>query len=234
MDYVKQIYPNVALGENSEVGLWVIIGEPPQHKQPGELTTVIGSNANIRSHTVIYAGNVIGTHFNTGHGVLVRELNTIGDDVSIGSHSVIEHHVVLGNKVRIHSQVFIPEFSILEDEAWVGPNVVFTNALHPRCPQVKNCLKGATIRRGAKIGANATLAPDVVIGEMALVGAGSVVTDDVPAGVVVAGNPARIIKNIDALNCPYDLIESPYGNGEQLAELMLRRVQTTRKGRISS
>jgi acetyltransferase-like isoleucine patch superfamily enzyme len=72
-------------------------------------------------------------------------------------------------------------------------------------------MKGATLRRGAKIGANATLMPDIVIGEYALVGAGAVVVRDVPPGAVVAGNPARIVKDVTALTCPYDLIESPYG-----------------------
>lgn len=227
----RQIYPGVELGENYQFGLWVIVGEPPQGQPPGGLTTRIGPGANIRSHSVIYAGNVIGQNFNTGHGVLVRELNTIGDDVSIGSHSVIEHHVTIGQRVRIHSQAFIPEFSVLEDEAWIGPNVVFTNALHPRCPQAKTCLKGPRIRRGAKIGANATLAPDIEIGEMALVGAGSVVTKDVPAGAVVAGNPARVLKGIEALTCPYDLIESPYGNAEQLIPLLEVNRASARKGR---
>lgn len=231
MEMLNQLYPNVELGKDSQIGLWVILGEPPHGKQAGELFTQIGSNATIRSHTVIYAGNIIGNHFNSGHGVLVRETNSIGDDVSIGSHSVIEHHVTIGNYVRIHSQAFIPEFSILEDEAWIGPNVVFTNALHPRCPKAKSCLKGPTIRRGAKVGANSTLAPDIIIGEMALIGAGSVVTKDVPAGAVVAGNPARVIKDIDALSCPYDLISSPYGDQAQLVEVFAKREIITRKGR---
>jgi hypothetical protein len=75
---------------------------------------------------------------------------------------------------------------------------------------VQQCLKGPTIEPGAKIGANATLLPGVVIGTFALVGAGSVVTRDVPAGAVVAGNPARIVKQIQDLTCPFDLIDTPY------------------------
>ena len=205
-------HPNVSLGDGAEIGWYVILGEPAAGQQPGERATVIGPRARIRSHTVIYAGNRIGAGFQTGHGALIREDNEIGNDVSVGSHTVVEHHVRIGQRVRIHSQAFIPEFSVLEDDAWVGPNVVFTNALHPRCPAVKQCMKGPTLRRGAKIGANATLMPDIVIGEGALVGAGAVVVRDVPPGVVVAGNPAQVIKEVSALTCPYDLIATPYGS----------------------
>ncbi|MBN1297261.1 N-acetyltransferase [bacterium] len=153
--------------------------------------TEIGEGAVIRSHTVIYAGNRIGSNFQTGHHVFVRECNTIGDDVSVGTLTVVEHHVVIGNRVRIHSQVFIPEFSVIEDDAWIGPNVVMTNAPYPRGNRVKEMLQGPVVCSGAKIGANATLLPGVVIGRGALVGAGSVVTRDVVEYAVVMGNPAR-------------------------------------------
>ncbi|MCD6291083.1 MAG: transferase [Anaerolineae bacterium] len=206
-----RILPGVQIGENAEVDDFVIIGRPPSRHQPGDLPTSIGADAVIRSHTVIYAGNRIGQHFQTGHGVMIREHNIIGDNVSVGTGSVVEHHVIIGNNVRIHSQAFIPEYSVLEDGCWIGPNVVLTNALHPLCPKAKACLKGATIRRGAKIGANATLLPDITIGEGALVGAGAVVTKDVPPYTVVAGNPARIIKRVEELTCPYHLIDHPYG-----------------------
>jgi acetyltransferase-like isoleucine patch superfamily enzyme len=205
-----KLYAKVTIGSGSTLGDYVIIGVPPAGAQDGELATVIGIEANIRSHTVIYAGNRIGSHFATGHGALIREQNTIGDHVSIGSHSIVEHHVILGNGVRIHSGAFIPEFSILEEGAWIGPNVVFTNVLHPLCPKVNECIKGPTIKAGAKIGANATLLPSITIGEMALVAAGAVVTKDVPARAVVAGNPARIIKSVDELVCPSDHETHPY------------------------
>ena len=195
----SRIYPNVHLGTNARIGEYVIIGEPPRGRQPGELETHIGPNAVIRSHTVIYAGNVIGANFQTGHGVMIRELNEIGDDVSIGTHSIVEHHVRLGNRVRIHSNVFIPEYSVLEEGAWVGPNAVFANALYPLSPDAKANLKGPHLLPGAKIGANATLLPGVMVGCDALVGAGSVVVHDVPNGKVVVGNPARIIRDVSEL-----------------------------------
>jgi acetyltransferase-like isoleucine patch superfamily enzyme len=172
----------------------------------GELPTVVGPNAVIRSHSVIYAGNVIGRNFQTGNKVNIRESNRIGDDVSVGTLSVIEHHVEIADKVRIHTQVFIPEYSVLEEGCWIGPNVVFTNAKYPLAPGVKDQLAGPVIRRGAKIGANVTLLPGVIVGENALVGAGSVVVRDVPPGAVVVGNPGRIIGQVSEL---------PYGSSDR-------------------
>ena len=196
-----RIYAAVALGEQSLVEDYCLIGVPPQGAKEGDLATVIGERAHLRSHTVIYAGNRIGKRFCTGNKVNIRESNSIGDDVSIGTLSVVEHHVCIGNGVRLHSQVFVPEYSILEDDVWLGPNVVLTNARYPRSLGVKESLKGPLLKRGAKIGANATILPGVVIGENALVGAGAVVTRDVPAAAVVAGNPARLIGDISQL--PY-------------------------------
>ncbi|HEY5863958.1 MAG TPA: acyltransferase [Candidatus Tectomicrobia bacterium] len=196
-----RIYAGVRLGDQVIIEDYCIIGVPPRGVSEGEMETLLGSQALVRSHTVIYAGNIIGNNFQTGNKVNIRELNRIGDNVSVGTLSVIEHHVEIGNNVRIHSQAFIPEFSVLEDDTWIGPNVVLTNARYPLSPGVKESLQGPRIKRGAKIGANATILPGVVIGENALVGAGAVVVKDVPAGVVVAGNPARIIRQIADL--PY-------------------------------
>lgn len=196
-----KVFRGVALGRGVEVEPFSLVGVPPRGAKPGSVKTTIGGGAKIRSHSVIYAGNKIGKNFQTGHHVMIREENVIGDDVSVGTGSVVEHHVVIGNRVRIHSQAFVPEYSVLEDDCWVGPRVVITNAKYPRSPAVKENLRGATVCKRAKIGANSTLLPGVRIGEDALVGAGSVVTRDVPAGAVVAGNPARVIKQLKEL--PY-------------------------------
>lgn len=195
------IFEGVSFKEEPIVEDFCIIGAPPRGYQPGELETIFGRLACIRSHSVIYAGNKIGSNFQTGNKVNIRELNTIGDDVSIGTLSVIEHHVTIKQGVRIHSQVFVPEYSVLEEDCWLGPNVVLTNAMYPASIDAKKNLKGVIIKRKAKIGANVTILPGVVIGENALVGAGSVVTKDVPANAVVAGNPAKVINTIE--NLPY-------------------------------
>lgn len=184
---------------NGTIQEFVIIGALPKGVAVEKAETILGKNSFIRSHTVIYILNIIGDDFQTGHGVLIREENRVGDRVSLGSHSVVEHHVQIGNDVRIHSNVFIPEYSVLEDGCWIGPNVVFTNARYPLSRDAKKNLAGPHIHSGAKIGANSTLLPGVVIGKKALVGAGSVVVRDVPDGKVVAGNPARVIGDVSDL-----------------------------------
>ena len=199
------ILEGVTLGTGAIVEDFCILGTLPRGATAGSLVTTIGERAVIRSHTVIYAGNTIGRNFQTGNKVNIRESNQIGDDVSVGTLSVIEHHVQIGNHVRIHTQVFVPEFSVLEDGCWLGPHVVLTNARYPLSPDAKTTLQGPVIKRGAKIGANCTLLPGVVIGEQALVGAGTVVVRDVPAGAVVVGNPGRIIGDISKLPYPVAL-----------------------------
>jgi acetyltransferase-like isoleucine patch superfamily enzyme len=193
------IYPGVLWGGKYDLGSFVVVGHPSQGAGQEILETQIGDHALIRSHTVIYAGNKIGCNFQTGHGVMIRELNQIGNDVSVGTHSIIEHHVTIGNNVRIHSNVFIPEYCILEDDCWIGPAVVMTNANYPRSRNVKNNLKGVMIQKGAKIGAGAVLLPGVTIGMNALVGAGAVVVRDVEENAVVIGNPARLINLVTNL-----------------------------------
>lgn len=195
------IQPGVVLGEGAAVEDFAIVGAIPLGHEGEIRETVIGPGARLRSYTVLYWGNRIGANFQTGNKANIREDNEIGDNVSIGTLSVVEHHVRIGDGVRIHTQVFIPEYTILEEGCWIGPNVVITNARYPVSPDVKKDLRGAHIKKGAIVGANCTLLPGVVLGEHCLVGAGSVVTKDVPAGCVVVGNPARVINTIDQL--PY-------------------------------
>ncbi len=189
------IYPNVVLGKNIRIESFCVIGVPLSDGSEPE--TIIGDGAIIRSHTIIYSGNRIGRRFQTGNKANIREFNVIGDDVSIGTLAVLEHHVQIEDGVRIHSQAFIPEYSIIKSGAWIGPNVVLTNAKYPLSPNSKKELIGPRIESGAKIGANSTLLPGVTIGAGSLVGAGSVVTRDVPSRCIVAGNPATVIRQID-------------------------------------
>ncbi len=201
----------VKLGLDPKIGQYAILGEIAKVEEIKPLE--IGNNCNIRSHSVLYCNTIIGDNFQTGHNVLIRENNKIGNNVSIGSHSVLERDIVIENNVRIHSNVFIPEYTHLEEKAWVGPNVVMTNAYHPLCPKVKECMKGPTIKKGAIVGANTTLLPYVTIGEGAFVGAGSLVTKDVPEGMVAFGSPAKIIKKVKDLECITKILDSnPYLN----------------------
>ncbi len=186
--------PRVELGDDSVIEDYVVLGSGTAADDAPPLR--IGSGAHIRSHTVVYPASRIGDRFTTGHGAMIRESNSIGDDVSIGTHSIVEHHVEIGDRVRVHSNAFIPEYSVIEEGAWIGPSVTFTNARYPLGRDAKASLRGPVVRRGAKIGANATLLPGVTIGRDALVGAGSVVVHDVPDGAVVVGNPARVVRQV--------------------------------------
>lgn len=206
-----KIFKNVKLGKNVSLGDFVIIGLPTAGKADGDLETVIGDNSVIRSHTVIYAGNRIGSGFSTGHRVLIRENNKIGNNVSVGSGSNIEHDIEIGDNVRIHSNVFVPEFTKIKDRAWIGPGVAITNILYPICKNSKKYLKGPTLEEDAKIGANSTILPRIKLGRGCLVGCGSVVTKDVPEGMMVVGNPAKVIKKVEDLRLPDDKKTRAYG-----------------------
>ena len=185
-------YPNVHLGERALIDEFCVLGHPARVREPGSAPVVIGDDAVIRSHSVVYGGVRIGDRFQSGHWILVREDTVIGDDCSIGSGTVIEFSVRIEDGVRLHSQCFVPEHSVLEAGCWLGPRVVITNARFPASPRTKSSLEPVLIKKGAKVGANATLLPGIVVGAGSLVGAGSVVTRDVPDDAVVVGNPARV------------------------------------------
>ncbi|MFH0777492.1 MAG: acyltransferase [Candidatus Eisenbacteria bacterium] len=204
------IFTNVRMGKNSRLEPPVVIGTPPRGKSDGELETVIGDDCVIRSFTTIYAGTRIGNAFQTGHGAMIREGNVIGDSCSVGTNAVLEFDNVVGSHVRIHSGAFL-EMVTLEDYVFIGPNVVFTDDPHPMgCPRFKDCVRGATVRAFARVGANSTILPGVVIGRGALVGAGSVVTRDVADNTVVAGVPAKVLCSVDELKCRKGFFERPY------------------------
>jgi len=195
----NKIYENVEIGKNAEIGDYVIIGKPPKGKKDGELKTVIGDNVVIRSHTVIYAGNKIGDNFQTGHHVTIRENNYIGNSVSVGSGTDVEYEIKIEDEVRIHSQAFIPEYSILRKGCWIGPNVVLTNARYPGSEGVKSRLNGPELKENVKVGANSTILPAITVEKNSLIGAGSVVTKDIAENIIVAGNPAKKINDIDTV-----------------------------------
>ena len=205
-----QLYANVTLGEGHDLQPPCIVGKPPRGAGEGERPLAIGPGAVVRPFTTIYAGSVIGAGLQTGQGASIREGNRLGDDVSVGTNAVLEFGNRIGSRVRIHSGCFL-ELVTIEDDVFVGPNVVFTDDPHPMgCPRYEDCKGGATVRRLARIGANSTILPGVEIGEGSLIGAGSVVVEDVPEGAVVAGSPARVIKMVAELECWPGWFERPY------------------------
>jgi acetyltransferase-like isoleucine patch superfamily enzyme len=205
-----QVALGVVLGPGAIIEAPAIVGKAPRGREEGELPLVIGATPIIRAFTTIYAGSTFGDRLQTGHGASIREDNQVGDDVSVGTHAVLEFGNRIGHRVRIHTGCFL-ELVTIEDDVFVGPHVVFTDDPHPmKCPDYERCKRGAVVRRLARIGANSTILPGVQIGEDSLVGAGSVVVRDVPPGMVVAGNPARVIRPVAELECSLGVHERPY------------------------
>jgi acetyltransferase-like isoleucine patch superfamily enzyme len=186
----------ILLADPSEIDPQAIVGAVPG-RTIEDTSLEIGPHANVRAFTVIYTGSRIGSHLETGHGAVIREENRIGDHLSIWNQSTIDYGCVIGSNVRIHTGVYVAQFTTIEDDVFLAPGVMIANDRHPIC---RECMVGPTIKRGARIGINSTLLPGVVIGEGALVGAAAVVTKDVPPGMVVAGNPARVMGEVEALN----------------------------------
>ena len=167
----------------------------------------IGSNATVRKGTVIYEGTEIGDGLETGHNAVIREENSIGDNFKIWNNSTVDYGCKIGNNVRVHCNVYVSQFTTNEDDVFLAPGVITANDPHPICTR---CMKGPAVRKGAKIGAGAILLPGVVIGRYSLVGAGSVVTGDVPPYSVAYGNPARAVKSIFNLKCRAKKRRRPY------------------------
>ena len=140
----------------------------------------------------VIKGTQIGTGTRIFDQVNLFKCN-IGKNTKIDSFVYIEEGVIIGDNCKIRPFVFIPTGITIEDNVFIGPNVTFTNDKYPRS-QGEWHLLSTVVKKGASIGANSVIIPGLTIGEGALVGAGSVVTKDVPNNAIVAGNPAHVIR----------------------------------------
>ncbi|MCF7907842.1 MAG: N-acetyltransferase [Candidatus Omnitrophica bacterium] len=197
---------NFLIGKNSKIDKSVILGEKTGRKIKIS-KTIIGKDARVRSNTVIYSNTKIGDGLETGHNVVIREQNKIGNNLSIWNNSTIDYGCEIGNNVKIHANTYVAQFTVIEDDVFLAPGVMIANDPHPICTK---CMKGPLIKKGARIGVNVTLLPNIVIGENSLVGAGSVVTKDVAANVVVFGSPAKVGGRIKDLKCKARIKDRAY------------------------
>lgn len=139
----------------------------------------------------------IGENTNVWQYCVILPNASIGRDCNICSHCLIENDVMIGDRVTIKSGVQIWDGITIENDVFIGPNVTFTNDISPRSKKYPATFLRTRACEGASIGANATILPGVTLGISCMVGAGAVVTKDVPDYAVVVGNPAKIIKYIE-------------------------------------
>jgi acetyltransferase-like isoleucine patch superfamily enzyme len=191
------------LGADVKVLEGAVVGKQPtlssrstakrEELSPAEL----GEGTIVSTGAIVFAGTTVGARVILGDQSCVRERVTIGDDVVVGRGSLVENDTTIGALTKIQADAYITAYSTLEANVFIAPCVVTTNDnFMGRTKRRHELVKGPTIRRGARVGGGAILCPGVEIGEEAFVGAGAVVTKDVPARKIVVGNPARVLRDV--------------------------------------
>jgi acetyltransferase-like isoleucine patch superfamily enzyme len=191
------------LGEGVKVLEHAVVGKQPSlsprstAKKESLPPTEIGDGTIVSTGAIVFAGSTIGARVILGDQSCVRERVVVGDDVVIGRGSLVENDTTIGARTKIQAEAYITAYCELEEDVFIAPCVVTTNDnFMGRTEKRHELIKGPTIRRGARVGGGVILCPAVEIGEEAFVGAGAVVTKDVPARKVVVGNPARVIRDV--------------------------------------
>ena len=193
------------LGEGVKVLEHAVVGKQPtlsprstakrEPLPPAEL----GDGTIVSTGAVVFAGTSVGARVIVGDQSCVRERVTLGDDVVVGRGSLVENDTTIGALTKIQADAYITAYSTIEENVFIAPCVVTTNDnFMGRTERRHELIAGPTIRRGARVGGGAVLCPGIEIGEDAFVGAGAVVTKDVPARMLVVGNPARVIREVAA------------------------------------
>jgi acetyltransferase-like isoleucine patch superfamily enzyme len=197
------VYPGTVLGKGVKVLEGAVVGKQPvlspRSTAPRDPlpATLIGPGSVVSTGAVVFAGSTIGARVILGDQSCVRERVTIGDDVVLGRGSLVENDTTVGSMTKIQANAYITAYSVLEEDVFIAPCVVTTNDnWMGRTDKRLGNVRGPTIRRGARIGGGAVICPQIEIGEDAFVGAGAVVTKDVPPRVVVVGNPARVLRDV--------------------------------------
>ena len=197
------VYPGTILGEGVKVLENAVVGKQPTlsprstAKREPLPPAVVGDGTIVSTGAILFAGSTVCARVILGDQSCVRERVTIGDDVVVGRGSLVENDTTIGTGTRIQAEAYITAYSTLEDDVFIAPCVVTTNDnFMGRTERRRELMKGPTIRRGARIGGGAILCPGIEVGEEAFVGAGAVVTKDVPPRMVVVGNPARVLRAV--------------------------------------
>jgi acetyltransferase-like isoleucine patch superfamily enzyme len=184
------IYDNVTIGDNSVIANDCVLGEPlvgyytdSDYVNP---LLIIGENALIRSHTIIYAGSTIGHDFSTGHRVTIREKSSIGNHCRIGTGSDLQGFLEMGDHCQLHSSVHLCQHSRLGNFVFIYPNVVLAN---DRLPPTE-IVAGPEVEDYVQIGIQSSLIGNIRIGANSLVGAQTTATKDFEPFSFILGSPA--------------------------------------------
>jgi acetyltransferase-like isoleucine patch superfamily enzyme len=197
------VHEGTVLGDGVKVLEYAVVGKQPtlssrstSSREPRP-PAVVDEGAIVSTGAVVFAGARVGARVILGDQSCVREGVTIGDDAVLGRGCLIENDTTIGARTRIQADAYVTAYSTLEEDVFIAPCVVTTNDnFMGRTEKRLALMKGPTIRRGARIGGGAVLCPGVEIGVDAFVGAGAVVTRDVPPRVVVVGSPARVLREV--------------------------------------
>lgn len=197
------VYPGTVLGEGVRVLEGAVVGKQPSlsprstAKREPLPPAEIGDGTIVSTGAIVFAGTRIGARVILGDQSCVRERVEVGDDVVLGRGSLIENDTTVGDRTKIQAGAYLTAYCTLEEDVFIAPCVVTTNDnFMGRTERRHELIEGPTIRRGARVGGGAILCPAVEIGEEAFVGAGAVVTRDVPARALVVGNPARVLREV--------------------------------------
>jgi acetyltransferase-like isoleucine patch superfamily enzyme len=198
------VYEGTMLGEGVRVLENAVVGKQPSlgprstTKRDPLPPTTVGDGTVISTGAIVFAGSAIGAGCIVGDQSCIRERVTMADDCILGRGSLIENDTTVGSGTRIQADAYITAYSTLEEDVFIAPCVVTTNDnFMGRTEKRKALMRGPTIRRGARVGGGAILLPGIEIGEEAFVGAGAVVTKDVPARKLVVGSPARVLRDVN-------------------------------------
>jgi len=192
------------LGSHVIVGDNTIIGRRPMRSVRSALPPVtdygvcrIADDVQIGCGCVLYAGVSIGRQAMVADLATIREAVIIGEQSIVGRGVAIESRCAIGKRCKLETNAYITAYSLLEDDVFVAPMVATSNDNYmARGNERFKHFKGVTVRRGGRIGVNATILPGKTIAEEGVVAAGSVVTHDVPARVIVAGSPSRVLRDV--------------------------------------
>lgn len=199
------VHPGTVLGDGVRVLEGAVVGKQPTlsprstAKREPLPPAVIGAGTVVSTGAIVFAGTTIGERVILGDQSCVRERCRLGDDVVVGRGSLVENDTTIGALTKIQADAYVTAYSTLEEQVFIAPCVVTTNDNYMgRTEKRLAAMRGPTIRRGARVGGGAILCPGVEIGEEAFVGAGAVVTKDVPPRKLVVGNPARVLRDVAA------------------------------------